>query len=210
MNHDQLRTVDDTEAAATTEDLVALRERVGTFVQANGPAVSFPEGTRMLDTGEEPPRPLIVDEDAPTVYLTFPRSLLERLAPEAVQRLKIDELTLSRDTPTYQYMDAFIPLEPQEVSMDKVFDPYWTSGRGSGIGIRKPADADFDSTSYNLSADGTFSRRSEPHEGDPWPLPSQDPSYISEQERTDINAILDGLEQLDADELTAAMQVEVT
>lgn len=207
MNHNRLPTKSP-EIPAATDTLDSLRDRIGTFVQALGPAVPFPEGTYTIDTGKEPPRPLITSGQAPTVYLTFPGSLLKDIAPEATQRLQIEELSLSRDTPIYNYAGGeSIPSSPQDVDMEALQDPYWASGGGSGVYIGKPPDALFESTFYKLSARGDFSRESEPHEGDPWP--SQDPSYVSEQERDDINAILDALSRLNKDKLASVMQVEV-
>jgi hypothetical protein len=205
MNHNQPPITDSPEVPASEEALALLRERVGTFVQAHGPTVNFPESTHIIDTGVEPPRPLITGEDAPTVYLTFPGPALTALAPEAVKRLQVDMLTLSKGTPTYEYIgDGPIPLNPRDIDEDDIYDAYLG---GSGVSIIKPPDAPVRSTSYKLGDNGEFARESMPHEGDPWPVPSQDPSQISTQECADVNAILDGLDGLAESELDAIIQV---
>jgi hypothetical protein len=124
---------------------------------------------------------------SPCIYLSLPRSFLEEIAPKPTQRLQIEELSLFQD-----------------IHADDA-----TSGLESGVYIDKSPNATFASTIYKQSFDGEFSRESEPRSGDPWPLPSQDPSRASNQECNDMNAILDALSQLDEGAVASNMWTDI-
>lgn len=155
-------------------------------------------------------RPLIAsDEQVPVVSLIFSKSFLERIAPEAAKKLCIHEFGLVKVTPTYEYTGSgSVPERLEDISLWDVRDTDWDNG-GSGFYIVRPPTDSLEGTSYYLPPSGRFYRQSEPREDKPWPLPSEDPSYISECERQNVSAILDALEQLSEEELRAAMQINV-
>jgi len=176
MSHDKLPPAKNPETRASDETLTALHQRIGAFVGAFGPDEA---SLASVDVTES--------SSSPAIYLSFPRSFLEEIAPEPTQRFQIEELSLFQD-----------------IHADNA-----TSGLENGFYIDKSPDAAFASTIYKQSFDGDFIRESDPRPGDPWPLPSQDPYRASEQECSDMDAILDALLQLDKKVVTSIVRTDI-